>query len=88
MAEPTPLVVADYVQEAEEHDCDEDQRQRERDGDDSHNGGEHNSCSEEEDGDMLDETVSPIEASSTEATMASSSPCKSGQSSTMHSSSS
>ena len=74
MAEPTPLVTAEHVREAEEHDRDEDQHQR----DDSHDGGEHSSRSEEEeDGDMLDETVSPTKASSTAVTMASSSPCKS-----------
>ena len=83
----TPLVAAEYVQEAEKHDCDEDQRQR----DDSHDGGEHSSCSrcneEEEDGDTFNETASPIEARSTAVTMASSSPCKSRQSSGMRSSS-
>ena len=80
-------MAAGYIQEAEaeEHDReshDEDQR------DDSqcHDGGEHSSCSEEEDdGDTLDETVSLTEASSTAMTMVSSSPCESRQSSTTRS---
>ena len=83
LPEPTPLVIADYVQEAEEHNRSEDQCQR----DDRHDGTEHSCGSEEaEDGSMLDETVSPTEASSTAVTMASSSLCKSRRSSCVHSS--
>ena len=48
LAEPIPLVTAEYAQGAEEHDCDEDQAHDQRDHDDSHDGGEHSSYSKEE----------------------------------------
>ena len=57
-----------------------------RDDSQCHNRGKHSSCiEEEEDCDTLDETVSPMEASRTAMTMASSSPCESRQSSSTHS---